>query len=40
MRNTTATYASSVHTDVAAYEDLLSHHLLEDWNQIATTNDE
>jgi hypothetical protein len=40
MRNTTATYASSVSTDVAAYEDLLGHHLLAVWNLIATTNDE
>jgi hypothetical protein len=28
MRNTTATYASSVSTDMAAYEDLPGHHLL------------
>jgi hypothetical protein len=40
MRNTTATYASSVSTDVAAYEDLPGHHLLAVRNLIATTNDE
>jgi hypothetical protein len=34
------TYASSVSTDVAAYEDLLGHHLLAVRNLIATTNDE
>jgi hypothetical protein len=38
--NTTTTYASSVSTDVAAYEDLLGHHLLAVRNLIATTNDE
>jgi hypothetical protein len=38
MRNTTATYASSVSIDVAAYEDLPGHHLLADRNLI-TTND-
>jgi hypothetical protein len=35
-----ATYASSVSTDVAAYEDLPSHHLLTVRNLIVTTNDE
>jgi hypothetical protein len=40
MRNTTTAYASSVSTDVAAYEDLPGHHLLAVWNLIATTNDE
>jgi hypothetical protein len=40
MRNTTATYTSSVSTDVAAYEDLPGHHLLAVRNLIATTNDE
>jgi hypothetical protein len=40
MRNTTATYASSVSTDVAAYEDLSGHHMLAVRNLIATTNDE
>jgi hypothetical protein len=40
MRNITATYASSVNTNVAAYEDLLGHHLLAVRNLIATTNDE
>jgi hypothetical protein len=39
MRNATATYASSASTDVAAYEDLLGHHLLAVRNLIATTND-
>jgi hypothetical protein len=34
------TYASSVSTDVAAYEDLPAHHLLAVRNLIATTNDE
>jgi hypothetical protein len=28
MRNTMTTYASSVSTDIAAYEDLTGHHLL------------
>jgi hypothetical protein len=40
MRNTTASYASSVSTDVAAYKDLPGHHLLAVRNLIATTNDE
>jgi hypothetical protein len=40
MRKTTATYASSVSTDVAAYEDLPGHHLLVVWNLIATTTNE
>jgi hypothetical protein len=40
MRNTTMAYASSASTDVAAYEDLRSHHLLAARNLIATTNDE
>jgi hypothetical protein len=40
MRNTTTTYASSVNTDVAAYEDLLGPHLLAVRNLIATTNNE
>jgi hypothetical protein len=40
MRNTTTTYASSVSTDVAAYEDLPGHHMLVVRNLIATTNDE
>jgi hypothetical protein len=40
MRNTTTTYASSASTDVAAYEDLLGHHLLAVRNLIATTNNE
>jgi hypothetical protein len=40
MRNATATYASSVSTDVATYEDLQSHHLLAVRNLIATTNNE
>jgi hypothetical protein len=39
-RNTTTVYASSASTDVAAYEDLLGHHLLAVRNLIATTNDE
>jgi hypothetical protein len=40
MRNTATTYASSVSTDMAAYEDLPGHHLLVVRNLIATTNDE
>jgi hypothetical protein len=40
MRNTAAAYDSSTSTDVAAYEDLPSHHLLAVRNLIATTNDE
>jgi hypothetical protein len=40
MRNAKATYASSVSTDVAAYEDLSGHHLLAVQTLIATTNDE
>jgi hypothetical protein len=40
MRNAKATYASSVSTDVAAYEDLSGHHLLAVQTLIATTNNE
>jgi hypothetical protein len=40
MRNAATTYASSVSIDMAAYEDLLGHHLLVVRNLIATTNDE
>jgi hypothetical protein len=40
VRNVAAAYASSVSTDVAAYEDLPGHHLLAVRNLIATTNDE
>jgi hypothetical protein len=40
MRNTMMAYASSASTDVAAYEDLRSHHLPAARNLIATTNDE
>jgi hypothetical protein len=40
MRNATMAYASSASTDVAAYEDLLGHHLLAARNLISTTNDE
>jgi hypothetical protein len=40
MRNAVTTYASSASTDVAAYEDHPSHHLLAARNLIATTNDE
>jgi hypothetical protein len=40
MCNTTATYASSVSTDMAGYEDLPGHHLIAVRNLIATTNDE
>jgi hypothetical protein len=40
MRNAATTYASSASTDVAAYEDLLGHHLLAVRNLMATTNDE
>jgi hypothetical protein len=39
MRNAVTTYALSASTDVAAYEDLPSHHLLAVRNLIATTND-
>jgi hypothetical protein len=37
MRNAAATYASSVSTDMAAYEDLLGHHLLSIRNLIPPT---
>jgi hypothetical protein len=40
MRNAATAYASSASTDVAAYEDLPSHHLLAVRNLIASTNDE
>jgi hypothetical protein len=40
MRNAATTCASSARTDVAAYEDLPSHHLLALQNLIATTSDE
>jgi hypothetical protein len=40
MHNTATAYASSASTDVVAYEDLPSHHLLAVRNLIATTNDE
>jgi hypothetical protein len=40
MCNAATVYASFPSTDVAAYEDLPSHHLLEVRNLIATTNDE
>jgi hypothetical protein len=40
MHNAATAYASSASTDVAAYEDLPSHHLLAARNLIATTNDE
>jgi hypothetical protein len=40
MRNVAMAYASSASTDVVAYEDLPSHHLLAARNLIATTNDE
>jgi hypothetical protein len=40
MRDTTAAYASSASTDVAAYEDRPGHHLLAVRNLIATTNNE
>jgi hypothetical protein len=40
MRNAAMMYASSVSTDVVAYEDLLGQHLLAVRNLIATTNDE
>jgi hypothetical protein len=40
MRNTTATYSSSVSTEVAVYKDLPGHHLLAVRNFISTTNDE
>jgi hypothetical protein len=40
MRNSAAAYASSVSTDMEAYEDLPGHHLLAVRNLIATTNDE
>jgi hypothetical protein len=35
-----AAYASSASTDMAAYDDFPSHHLLAVRNLIATTNDE
>jgi hypothetical protein len=38
--NAATAYASSTSTDMAAYEDLPSHHLLAVRNLIATTNDE
>jgi hypothetical protein len=40
MCNATTAYTSSTSTDVAAYEDLLGHHLLAVRNLIATANDE
>jgi hypothetical protein len=40
MHNAAATYASSASNNVAAYEDLLGHHLLAVPNLIGTTNDE
>jgi hypothetical protein len=40
MCNAATAYASSASTDVAAYEDLPSHHLLAVRNLVATTNDE
>jgi hypothetical protein len=40
MHNAATVYASSVSTDVVAYEDLPGHHLLAVRNFIATTNDE
>jgi hypothetical protein len=40
MRNAATAYASSACTDVAAYEDLPSHHLLVVRNLITSTNDE
>jgi hypothetical protein len=40
MRNAATEYTSFASTDVAAYEDLPSHHLLAFRNLIATTNDE
>jgi hypothetical protein len=40
MRNAATAYASSASTDLAAYEDLPSHHLLAVKNLIATINDE
>jgi hypothetical protein len=39
MGNAATAYASSASIDVAAYEDLLGHHLLAVRNLIATTND-
>jgi hypothetical protein len=38
MCNAATGYTSSASTDVAAYEDLLGHHLLVVRNLIATTN--
>jgi hypothetical protein len=40
MRNAAMAYASSASTDVAAYEDRPSRHLLAARNLTATTNDE
>ena len=39
MRTSIATYASSVSTNMSAYEDLLGHHLLSARNLIASTPD-
>jgi hypothetical protein len=39
MRNAVMAYASSASTDVAAYKDLLGHHLLAVRNLITSTND-
>ena len=40
MRTVTATYASSVSTNMSAYEDLLGHHLISIRNLIASTPDD
>jgi hypothetical protein len=40
MHNVATAYASSASTDMAAYEDLLGHHLLAVRNLTASTNDE
>ena len=39
MRSSAMTYASSVSTDMSAYEDLPGHHLLSIRNLIASTPD-
>ena len=40
MRNAAATYASSVRTNMSAYEDLPGHHLLSIKNLIASSPDD
>ena len=40
MRNAAATYASSINTNMSAYEDLLGHHLISIRNLIAVSPDD